>query len=128
MNKIRRYVEEFFSTTRKPGDCELKGSEITAFFLEIGDFDARKIADGLTCIFEYGYAKGYRAAMNEAQNGVQYEKIRRYIKGFLASIGEADNHEMKKKFRIEILGLLFETDDRWVLGQIHMFAMNMLRE
>lgn len=69
MDKIRRYVEEFFATTRASGDCELKGSEITAYFLEIGDFDARKMVDGLTCIFEYGYAKGYRAAMNEAQKG-----------------------------------------------------------
>ena len=69
MNEIRRYVEEFFASTRATGDCKLKGSQITSFFIEMGDFDARKMVDGLTSIFEYGYAKGYRAAMNEVQKG-----------------------------------------------------------
>lgn len=69
MNQIRKYVEEFFTSTRATGDCELKGSQITSFFIEMGDFDARKMVDELTSIFEYGYAKDYRAAMNEAQKG-----------------------------------------------------------
>lgn len=69
MNQIRKYVEEFFSTTKVTEDCELKGSEITSYFIEMGDFDAWKMAENLTCIFEYGYAKGYRAAMNEVQKG-----------------------------------------------------------
>lgn len=69
MEEIRKYVEEFFATTRATGDCKLKGSQITSFFIEMGDFDAGKMIEGINYIFEYGYAKGYRAAMDETQKG-----------------------------------------------------------
>lgn len=69
MEKIRKYVEKFFKGTKRnirymisTGECE----EIVETIKNCEGWDAISAA----CkTFDYGYAKGYRAAMAELKKG-----------------------------------------------------------
>lgn len=69
MDKIKKYVERFFKDTKRnirymisTGECE----EIVQAIKSCDDWDAISAA----CkTFDYGYAKGYRAALAEMKKG-----------------------------------------------------------
>lgn len=69
MEKIKKYVERFFKGTKRnirymisTGECE----EIVSTIQNSDGWDAISAA----CkAFDYGYAKGYRAAMAEMKKG-----------------------------------------------------------
>lgn len=70
MEKIRDYINRFFSKTRKNQNYTMRSDEMFAFMNEI--MDSREpngafVAAGT--LFDFGYAKGYRAAMAETKKG-----------------------------------------------------------
>ncbi len=65
MDKIKKYVERFFKTTKRNlrysvslGECK----EVVDTVKNVDEFDGIFV---LANFFEFGYAKGYRAAMAE---------------------------------------------------------------
>ena len=65
MQKIKKYVENFFKTNKENAKYQLHASEMEACK------DAMKVDPFRTIctLFNYGYAKGYRAAVSEMKNG-----------------------------------------------------------
>ena len=70
MEKIRKYVKRFFKTNSGNERYQIYTKDIRAIKeeMDIDPFDA------LTTLFDYGYAKGYRAALSEMKKkgGVYY--------------------------------------------------------
>ena len=69
MEKARKYVERFFKATRHNIRYTMNLKEAMAFRkeAETGDCDHR--IHVLCLLFDYGYAKGYRAALSEMKKG-----------------------------------------------------------
>ncbi len=70
MQKIRAYIDRFFSKTRKNQNYTMRSDELFAFMNEI--MDSREpngafVAAGT--LFDFGYVKGYRAALSEIKKG-----------------------------------------------------------
>lgn len=65
MKKIRRYVENFFKTNKGNEKYQMYASEMTAIKdeMKVDPFGA------ISTLFNYGYAKGYRAAVAEMKEG-----------------------------------------------------------
>lgn len=65
MQKIKKYVENFFKTNARNVRYQIYVSEMEACK------DAMKVDPfGTICtLFNYGYAKGYRAALSEVKKG-----------------------------------------------------------
>ena len=65
MQKIKKYVENFFKTNEGNTRYAMYTDEMTACK------DAMKVDPfGTICtLFNYGYAKGYRAAVSEMEKG-----------------------------------------------------------
>ncbi len=70
MESIRKYVERFFSKTKKNSEYGMSFSEMEHGMEEVfsaSDYNgAFKV---ITTLFDFGYAKGYRAAMAEMKKG-----------------------------------------------------------
>lgn len=65
MDKIKKYIESFFKNNKKNVCYDMNLREI--FLLEEYANENKKAAFSTT--FNYGYAKGYRAAMAEMKKG-----------------------------------------------------------
>lgn len=65
MEKIRKYVERFMKTHSKNRCYGMYANEVG----EIRNAIENKPFDAVMLIFDYGYAKGYRAAMAEMKKG-----------------------------------------------------------
>lgn len=70
MQKIRAYIDRFFSKTRKNQNYTMRSDELFAFMNEI--MDSREpngafVAAGT--LSDFGYVKGYRAALSEIKKG-----------------------------------------------------------
>jgi len=65
MEKIKKYLEIFFKSNTKNEKYQLRADELTACkdAIEINPFEA------IVTLFNYGYAKGYRAALSEMKKG-----------------------------------------------------------
>lgn len=66
MQKIRDYINRFFSKTRKNQNYTMRSDELFAFMEEImssREPNGAFVAAGT--LFDFDYAKGYRAAMAE---------------------------------------------------------------
>lgn len=66
MEKIRDYIDRFFGKTRKNQNYTMRSDELFVFMNEI--MNSREpngafVAAGT--LFDFGYAKGYRAALAE---------------------------------------------------------------
>lgn len=69
MEKIKKYVEKFFKTSKRNIRYSITLGECKAVMAAIKSSDE---FDGLFIIgdaFEFGYAKGYRAALAEMKKG-----------------------------------------------------------
>jgi len=65
MKKIKKYVENFFKTNKGNEKYQIYAPEMAAVYdaMKINPFDA------ISTLFDYGYAKGYRAALAEMKKG-----------------------------------------------------------
>lgn len=70
MEKIEKYIERFFSKTKRNKNYEMKFSELEQGINEaIAVVDTNGAFKIVATFFNYGYAKGYRAAMAEMKKG-----------------------------------------------------------
>lgn len=70
MDKIKKYVERFFSSTKKNPEYGMSFSEMEHGMVEVYSVaDANGAFNVITTFFSFGYAKGYRAAMAEIRKG-----------------------------------------------------------
>lgn len=70
MEKIKKYVERFFSSTKKNSKYGMSFSEMEYGMEEIfRAADANGALKIITTFFDFGYAKGYRAALSEIKKG-----------------------------------------------------------
>ncbi|WP_300714661.1 hypothetical protein [uncultured Acetatifactor sp.] len=70
MDKIKKYVERFFSSTKKKSGYGMSFSEMEHGVEEVlRTSDANGAFKVITTFFNFGYAKGYRAAMAEMKKG-----------------------------------------------------------
>lgn len=70
MEKIGDYINRFFSKTSKNQNYTMRSDELFAFMEEImssREPNGAFVAAGT--LFDFGYAKGYRAAMAEMKKG-----------------------------------------------------------
>lgn len=65
MDKIKKYVDRFFKNNAKNRNYALTVEEMFALFEEIQSADGDGLFWAITSLFNYGYAKGYRAALAE---------------------------------------------------------------
>ena len=66
MDKIKKYDERVFSSTKKNSEYGLSFSELESGMNEVVcAVDANGAFSIITTIFNFGYAKGYRAALAE---------------------------------------------------------------
>lgn len=66
MDKIKKYVERFFKGGRCNPRYEMKYGEVTDVMASIiSSRDANQSLPIICTLFNYGYAKGYRAAQAE---------------------------------------------------------------
>ncbi len=65
MQKIKDYLNRFFKTKEMSRAYQLSSSEITDVFKELHGADGNKYFDVICTLFNYGYAKGYRACKAE---------------------------------------------------------------
>lgn len=66
MEKIKNYIDRFFSRTKKNQNYTMRTDEMFAFMEEImssREPNGAFVAAGT--LFDFGYVKGYRAAMAE---------------------------------------------------------------
>lgn len=70
MDKIKKYVDRFFSKTTKNRHYIMKSDEMFAFMDEITNAgDANDAFRTVCTLFNFGYVKGYRAAQAEIRKG-----------------------------------------------------------
>lgn len=70
MDKMKKYVERFLSTTKKNPEYGMSFSQLESGINEvICAIDANGAFSIINTIFNFGYAKGYRAAMAEMKRG-----------------------------------------------------------
>lgn len=65
MDKIEKYVARFFKKNRRNPYYVLYTGEIIKLAVRCG----AKLPDTIVLTFDYGYAKGYRAALAEIRKG-----------------------------------------------------------
>ncbi|MBD5517203.1 MAG: hypothetical protein HDR07_01460 [Lachnospiraceae bacterium] len=70
MDKIKRYVENFFKETKADKKYQMCTNEMEACKNAMTADPFRTICT----LFNYGYAKGYRAAVAEMKKGGRYER------------------------------------------------------
>ena len=70
MESIKKYVERFFKSTKKNSEYGMSFSELESGMNEVVcAVDANGAFSIITTIFNFGYAKGYRAALAEMKKG-----------------------------------------------------------
>lgn len=69
MDRIRNYIGRFLKTNKMNRAYELSTREMIIFFNEMGNADGNKFCCAICTLFDYGYVKGYRAAMAEMKKG-----------------------------------------------------------
>lgn len=66
MESIKKYVERFFKSTKKNSEYGMSFSELKCGMNEvICAIDANGAFSIISTFFDFGYAKGYRAALSE---------------------------------------------------------------
>ncbi len=66
MEKIKKYINRFFGKTRKNQNYTMRSDELLAFMEEImGSREPNGAFVAAGTLFDFGYAKGYRAALAE---------------------------------------------------------------
>lgn len=65
MDKIKKYVERFFKSKSEDRNYSLTTGDVFALFKEIQSADGNGLFDAIVSLFQYGYAKGYRACKAE---------------------------------------------------------------
>ena len=66
MNKIKNYINRFFDRNKKNERYAFGSTEMRIFIdAAMNAKDANGVFRAVTTIFDYGYVKGYRAAMSE---------------------------------------------------------------
>ncbi len=66
MESIKKYVEKFFRTTKKNSRYEMSFSELESVVNEfICAKSVNEIFPIINTLFNFGYAKGYRAALRK---------------------------------------------------------------
>ena len=71
MQKIKDYLSRFFKANKMSRAYQLSSSEITDIFKELHGADGNKYFDVICTLFNYGYAKGYRACKAEQKKGAR---------------------------------------------------------
>ncbi len=70
MQKIRDYIDRFFRKTKKNQNYTMKIDELFVFMNEIIDSkDSNGALHAVNLLFNFGYVKGYRAALAEMKKG-----------------------------------------------------------
>ena len=70
MESIKKYVDRFFSKTKKNDKYRMTFSDIEHGMKEVFSVtDTNGAFKVVTTFFDFGYAKGYRAAMAEMKKG-----------------------------------------------------------
>lgn len=70
MQRIRDYIDRFFSKTRKNENYTMRSDELFAFMEEImSSREPNGAFVAASTLFDFGYVKGYRAAMAEMRKG-----------------------------------------------------------
>lgn len=70
MESIKKYVERFFKSAKKNPEYGMSFSEMEHGMEEIfRATDANGAFEIITTFFNFGYAKGYRAALSEIKKG-----------------------------------------------------------
>lgn len=69
MDKIRKYVERFFKTTKRNIRYAITYEECEDVVNAVRNGDEWGAISATCKTFDYGYAKGYRAAMAEMKKG-----------------------------------------------------------
>lgn len=70
MEKIKKYVERFFKSTKKNAEYGMSFSELESGMKEvICATDVNGAFSIINTLFNFGYAKGYRAALAEMKKG-----------------------------------------------------------
>lgn len=70
MDKINKYVERFFSATKMNSRYDMSFSEIDHGIEEVfRSTDVNGVFKIIIIFFNFGYAKGYRAALAEMKKG-----------------------------------------------------------
>jgi len=69
MERIRKYVEKFFKTTKRNIRYAISTCECEEIVRTIKDCDGWDAISAACETFDYGFAKGYRAAMAEMKKG-----------------------------------------------------------
>ncbi len=65
MDKIRKYVQKFFKTTKRNIRYMISAGECEEIVSTIQNSDGWDAISAACKTFDYGYAKGYRAALAE---------------------------------------------------------------
>lgn len=65
MNKARKYTDRFFKSTRPNSRYSMRITEMFDFANEISK---NNVCSTVADIFNYGYAKGYRACQSDMKN------------------------------------------------------------
>lgn len=69
MEKIKSYVERFFRTKEMKRSYQLSAVEVGSLLAEMSGADGNKLFAMICTLFNYGYAKGYRACQAEMKKG-----------------------------------------------------------
>lgn len=70
MEKIKSYIDRFFSKTKKNKEYAMKSDELFIFMDEIVNArDADGAFNTIRTLFNFGYVKGYRAAQAQMRKG-----------------------------------------------------------
>lgn len=69
MEKIKNYVERFFRTKEMKRAYQLSALEVGLVLSEMSGADGNRLLAMICTLFNYGYAKGYRACQAEMKKG-----------------------------------------------------------
>lgn len=65
MDRTKNYIQRFYRSVRINRRYSMRASELFDFAEEVS---RHNVCDTICTIFEYGYAKGYRACQSEMKN------------------------------------------------------------
>lgn len=71
MDKIKSYVERFFNSKDKNRNYSLSTDDAITFINEIQGAEGDGLFRAICILYNYGYAKGYRACKAEQKKGAR---------------------------------------------------------
>lgn len=69
MQKIEDYIKRFFKSNKKNKNYTLSTDTVISFIEEMQNADGNGLYHNILVLFNYGYVKGYRAALTEMKKG-----------------------------------------------------------